>query len=105
MKELTQETFEEAIKEGATIVDFWAPWCGPCQQMAPVFEGFAKEYEGKVAFAKVNVDEQGALAQQFGVRSIPTLIIFNKGEKVEELIGFGGKDTLRAKIDKVLTKI
>jgi thioredoxin 1 len=73
---ITQDNFEETIKSGVILVDFWAEWCGPCQMMLPILEDFSKLMEGKMNVGKINVDENQALAAQFRVMSIPTLIIF-----------------------------
>ena len=83
---LTQDNFEETIKTGVTLVDFWAEWCGPCQMMLPILEDFSKEMDGKMNVGKVNVDENQTLAAQFRVMSIPTLIIFKDGKPVETLV-------------------
>jgi thioredoxin 1 len=73
------------------LVDFWAPWCGPCKMAAPVLEELSKEYEGKITVMKVNVDDNQQTAQQFGVMSIPTTILFKNGKEVDRHIGFAGK--------------
>ncbi len=86
MKELTAQTFDDFIKEGTAVVDFWAPWCGPCKMMGPEFEK-ASESKKDVSFAKVNVDEEGELAQRFQVMSIPTTILFKNKEQVDRKSG------------------
>lgn len=102
--EITNDTFEAEVKNADTpvIIDFWAPWCGPCKMMAPVFEDTSKEYEGKVKFVKVNVDENQELAQKFGVQSIPTLVFAQNGEEKTRWTGFVEKDTLKSNIDSAL---
>ena len=80
--ELNAENFEEKIKEKLCIVDFWAPWCGPCKMLAPVFEEVSKDYEGKLTFLKINTEENQEISQKMGVMGIPCLIIFNNGEEV-----------------------
>ncbi|HSM62265.1 MAG TPA: thioredoxin, partial [Longimicrobiales bacterium] len=82
--EVTDATFETEVanNEGVTVVDFWAPWCGPCRMVAPVMEELAEEYAGQVRFAKVNVDENQATAGTFGIRSIPTIGFFKDGEVI-----------------------
>jgi thioredoxin 1 len=98
---LTTDNFEEEIKRGAPIlVDFWAEWCGPCRMVAPVLEKLAEQYDGKARVGKVNVDEQGALATQYGILSIPTLLLFKEGKVVEQLIGATTGDALAKLIDR-----
>ena len=80
--ELTSSNFDEA-KSGVALVDFWAPWCGPCRMLAPIIDELANEFDGKAKICKVNTDEEGDLAAQYGVRSIPTLIFFKNGEIVD----------------------
>lgn len=98
---LTDANFEQEVKKasGLVFVDFWAPWCGPCQMMGPVVEELAKKYEGKVKVGKLNVDENAKTSQDFGVMSIPTLIIFKDGEEKERLVGAHDIETLVEKID------
>ena len=90
---LTEKNFEaEVLKTKEPVfVDFHAAWCGPCQIAAPVVEELAKEYQGKVKVVKIDVDENQALAQKFGVMSIPTVIVFKEGKEIKRLIGFPGK--------------
>lgn len=87
LKDLTADTFNAAIASGTVLVDFWAPWCGPCKMQTPILERVADKIGGKAVIAKVNVDEAPSLAAQFGVRSIPTLILFKDGQKVRDFIG------------------
>jgi len=84
------------------VVDFWAPWCGPCLIMAPVFEELAEEYEGKVAFGKLNVDENPQTAGRFGILGIPTLLIMKNGEEVDRIVGAVPKDYIKTKLKKHL---
>ena len=84
--ELTAENFQETVSKGVTVVDFWASWCGPCRRLSPVVDEIAEEYQN-IKVGKVNVDEQSALAQKFGIMSIPTLLVFKNGQVVESSIG------------------
>ena len=86
------------------LVDFWAEWCGPCRMIAPIMEELSKEYEGKVKFLKLNVDENQELAMRYQIYSIPTLLLFNNGEIIGHHIGATSKDVLRRFIDSSLSK-
>ena len=101
--ELTDSNFDQTISEGLTLVDFWAPWCGPCRAVAPIVEQLASEYEGKVTIAKVNVDDNQQTAMKFRVMSIPTMILFKDGQPVEVTVGadMTGRK-YRAQMDKHL---
>jgi len=101
--ELNAESFSTEVEDSPVpvLVDFWAEWCAPCRRLAPIVEELANEYTGKVKFCKVNVEEEGELAQRFGIRSIPTIIIFKDGEPVNQLIGLQPK----AEISKVLDQL
>ena len=85
------------------LVDFWAAWCGPCRMVAPVVEELAKEYEGKITFAKVDVDQNAKTAGRYGIRSIPTLLLFKKGEPVSNIVGFRPKAELKRSLDSALS--
>lgn len=95
---LTKDTFSQNIENGVTLVDFWAPWCGPCKMQLPIVEELSQELEGKATIAKINVDEEPELASQFGVMSIPTLILFKDGQPVDKMVGLQSKDALKNKI-------
>ena len=84
------------------LVDFWAPWCGPCKMVAPVVDELAEEYDGKVKFVKLNTDDNIETASKYGIRSIPTLMVFKGGEAVEQVVGFRPKSELKKSLDKVL---
>ena len=100
---LTADTFKATI-DGATtpvLVDFWAPWCGPCKAIAPILEELAAELAGQITITKVNVDEHGELAAQYGIRAIPTLLLFNKGEIAEQMVGAKSRRDFKASLDRV----
>ena len=101
---ITDEEFEDSIlkNSGVCLVDFWAEWCGPCRMVGPVVEELADDYDGKIKFVKVNVDDANALASKYNVFSIPTLMIFNKGEIVAQQVGAASKDSYKNMIDRVL---
>lgn len=104
---LTKDNFEsEVVKSDVpVIIDFYADWCGPCQMMGPVFEELSGEYEGKLKFVKLSTEENPRVAEQFDVKGIPCLIVVNRGEEVDRIVGFNPKDQLRAKIDEIVGKI
>ena len=83
------------------LVDFWAEWCGPCKMIAPLLDELAVEYDGKVKIGKVNVDEQQLLAAEYGIRAIPTLLLFNKGEIAEQMVGAKSRRDFKASLDRV----
>lgn len=102
-KILTDQNFvREISKEGLTVVDFWAPWCGPCRYVSPIIEELASDYAGKVSFGKLNVDENPMVSSQFMIRSIPTIMFFRNGKMVDTQIGAVPKPHLEQKIKKHL---
>jgi len=102
VKELTDATFLDATASGVTLVDFWAPWCGPCRMQGPIIEQLAAEIGDKALVAKINIDEHTAAATTYGVRSIPTLMLFKDGKLVKQYVGVQNKDVLTAAINEQL---
>lgn len=99
---LNKDNFSKTIESGVTLVDFWASWCGPCKMQLPIVEELSTELEGKAKVGKVNVDEEMELAQNFGIQSIPTLILFKDGKPQEVMVGLQSKETLYEKIGGLL---
>ncbi len=102
--EISEAKFDEMVLKAKmpVLVDFWAPWCGPCRMVAPVVDELANEYEGKIAFVKVNVDDSPNTARQYGVMSIPTLIVFKNGQPHSNVVGFRPKPELKKNLDAAL---
>ena len=103
--QVNDSTFKQEVLESEVLVlvDFWAPWCGPCRMVAPVVEEIALQYEGKVKVVKVNTDENPNVASQYGIRSIPTLMIFKGGQRVDMVVGAVPKTTLSNTLEKYLS--
>jgi thioredoxin 1 len=100
---LTKENFgSEVLKASAPVlVDFWAEWCGPCKMIGPILDELAEEYSGRVKIGKVNIDDQQALAGEYGVRAIPTLLVFHQGQVADQMVGLRSKRELKASLDRV----
>jgi thioredoxin 1 len=100
---LTQENFVQQVLQSPApvLVDFWAEWCGPCKMIAPLLDELADEYDGKVKIGKVNIDEQQTLAAEYGIRAIPTLLLFSKGQVAEQIVGARSKRDFKASLDHV----
>ena len=102
LKGLTKTDFDATIESGVVLVDFWAPWCGPCRSLAPILEEAAKELDGRATIAKVNTDENPELAQKFGVSSIPFMVVFKDGQLVDQTIGVKPKGDIVGLVEKHL---
>lgn len=104
IKKVTTETFRSDVIESdkPVVVDFWAEWCGPCKKLSPILEEVADELDGEVTIAQVNVDEERNLGAMFQIMSIPNVLIFNNGEKVDEFVGLRSKDDIVAQVKKQL---
>ena len=101
--EITDGNFQEILAEGRPVVmDFWAPWCGPCKMVGPIIDELATEYEGKVIIGKCDVDENGDVAAEYGIRNIPTVLFFKNGELVDKQVGSAPKSAYVAKIEAIL---
>ena len=100
---LTQENFAAEVLKASTpvLVDFWAEWCGPCKMIAPILDELADEYSGRVKIGKVNIDEYQGLAAEYGVRAIPTLLLFNQGQVADQMVGLRSKRDLKTSFDRV----
>lgn len=104
IKEVTNADFQKEVLDAGipVLVDFWAPWCGPCRMLAPVLEEIAQEYAEKIKVCKVNIDNNLELANAYGIMSIPTMIVFNNGSTAEKFIGYMSKAELTSKLDAIL---
>jgi thioredoxin 1 len=100
---LTDANFDQEVLKSSTpvLVDFWAEWCGPCKMIAPILDELATEYDGKVKVGKVNIDQHQSIATEYGIRAIPTLLIFKDGQVAEQVVGLRSKRDLKANLDKV----
>ena len=102
MKTLTDSNFDQEIRSGLTLVDFWAEWCGPCRRIAPIVEQIAGEYEGRATVGKLNVDENPNVPGRFMIRGIPTLLLFKNGQLADTLVGLAPKEEITRMIDRHL---
>ena len=100
--EFTTNNFDDQVKDGVTLIDFWAEWCGPCKMIGPLIEELAGEYDGKANVGKINIDDEADLAVRFDVQSIPTLLILKNGEEAQRFIGMTKKADLAAALDAAL---
>ncbi|PHO09454.1 MULTISPECIES: thioredoxin [Malaciobacter] len=100
--ELNQDNIEETVKEGVSLVDFWAPWCGPCRMLAPTIDQLAQDFDGKAKICKVNTEVEQELTAQYQIRSIPTILFFKDGKIVDQLIGATTKGALEDKLNALL---
>ena len=101
---VTEQTFEEQVEKSAipVLVDFWADWCMPCRIVAPIVDELAEEYDGRVAFTKIDVDSEPNIAMKFGIRSIPTLLVFKDGSPVDQVVGAVPKAVLKKRLESAL---
>ena len=101
---LNQANFSEQVLgvPGPVVVDFWAEWCGPCKMMGPLLDELVSEYDGRIRIGKVNIDDDQALATEYGVRAIPTLLFFKSGEVAAQIVGMCSKRDLKSNIDRLL---
>jgi thioredoxin 1 len=102
VKIFTDSNFDEEIKSGVTLVDFWAEWCGPCRRLAPAVDAIATEYNGRATVAKMNVDENPNVPGRFMIRGIPTLLIFKNGQLADQIVGLVPKEEITKKLDQQL---
>ncbi len=104
VKEITDADFDEEVMKATTpvLLDMWAPWCGPCRMVAPVLDKISTQYEGKVKFCKMNVDENPKTSSRFQVMSIPTLLLFKEGNVVDTIVGAATESNIKSKVDKLL---
>ena len=103
--DIDDKAFDDKVLKASVpvLVDFWAPWCGPCRAVAPILDELAKEYKGKVAFARLNVDESPQNASKYGISAIPTLLIFKEGKPISQIVGFRPKAELKKALDEAIT--
>ena len=102
VKTFTDSTFDEEIKTGVVLIDFWAEWCGPCRRLAPTVDALATEYDGRATVAKMNVDENPNIPGRFMIRGIPTMLIFKNGQLADQIVGLAAKEDIAKKLDQQL---
>lgn len=104
--EITDQNFDEEVLNSdlPTEVDFWAPWCGPCMMVAPIYDKLAEEYKGSFKFCKINVDENPQTAMEYQIRSIPMQMFFASGQKLDQILGSVPEDMIRSKVEAILKK-
>lgn len=100
LKDITSQSFESEIQSGVTLVDFWAPWCGPCRMQTPILEKIAAKLGDSVKIGKVNVDDEQDIAANFGIQSIPTLLLFKNGQMVQKMVGLQSEASLISLLQK-----
>jgi len=100
---LSEETFDQTVSNAKIpiLVDFWAPWCAPCQAVAPILDELAEEYQGKIVISRLNVDEAPKVAARYGISSIPTMLLFKEGKPVSQIVGFRPKAELKKALDEI----
>jgi len=106
IKHVTDASYQEDVLESElpVVVDFWAPWCGPCRMVAPVIEELAQEYDGRIVFAKLNTDENPAMPEKLGIRGIPTMVVYVNGQEVDRWTGFAAKPVLQGRLEAILAE-
>jgi len=102
-----ESNFDETVLQAKTpvLLDFWATWCGPCRRIAPIIEELSEEYDGKVAFGKVDTDQNPSITNKYGIKSIPTLLIFKDGKLMSSMVGFQTKDKIKKSLDAVIVQL
>ena len=102
VKTFTDSNFDEEVKSGVVLIDFWAEWCGPCRRLAPTVDALATEYDGRATVAKMNVDENPNIPGRLMIRGIPTMLIFKNGELADQIVGLAAKEEIAKKLDQQL---
>ena len=105
VKTFTDSNFDQEVKTGVVLIDFWAEWCGPCRRLAPTVDALATEYDGRATVAKMNVDENPNIPGRFMIRGIPTMLIFKNGELADQIVGLAAKEEIAKKLDLQLDTV